>query len=452
MKIITNYIIRFCLLFIVSLFSASDTFANDDEKKVLLMKIDTEIDPRTNRYSELALDYAKEIEADLVILELDTYGGAVNDADDIRTRMLELEKPILVFINKDAASAGALISIACDSIYMAPGASIGAATVVIGTGEAAPDKYQSYMRSIMRSTAEATGRDPQIAEAMVDQEIEIDSITKAGNVLTFSTSEAIKYNFCEAEVKSVEEILERNGIEEYEIVEFELNFTERIIRIFLNPFISGILILVIVGGIYFELQSPGVGFPIMASLMAAVLYFVPYYLNGLAANWEIIVFFVGIILIVLEVFVIPGFGVAGIGGILLVVGSLILVMLNNDYFDFSFVKSGEITIAVATTLSGLLASVLLLFFGGVRLTQTRVFRRISLQDTQKSSDGYTSNFKKKSYLGMKGTTYTVLRPSGKIMVDGELMDAFTRGEYIEKDKKVEVIDESGISLKVKERV
>lgn len=452
MKINTNHIIRFCLLFIVSLFSASDTFANDDEKKVLLMKIDTEIDPRTNRYSELALDYAKEIEADLVILELDTYGGAVNDADDIRTRMLELEKPILVFINKDAASAGALISIACDSIYMAPGASIGAATVVIGTGEAAPDKYQSYMRSIMRSTAEATGRDPQIAEAMVDQEIEIDSITKAGNVLTFSTSEAIKYNFCEAEVKSVEEILERNGIEEYEIVEFELNFTERIIRIFLNPFISGILILVIVGGIYFELQSPGVGFPIMASLMAAVLYFVPYYLNGLAANWEIIVFFVGIILIVLEVFVIPGFGVAGIGGILLVVGSLILVMLNNDYFDFSFVKSGEITIAVATTLSGLLASVLLLFFGGVRLTQTRVFRRISLQDTQKSSDGYTSNFKKKSYLGMKGTTYTVLRPSGKIMVDGELMDAFTRGEYIEKDKKVEVIDESGTTLKVKERV
>ncbi len=450
MKTITNHIIRFCFLFIVSLISVSNTFANDDEKKVFLMKIDAEIDPRTNRYSELALDRAKEIEADLVILELDTYGGAVNDADDIRTRMLEFEKPILVFINKDAASAGALISIACDSIYMAPGASIGAATVVIGTGEAAPDKYQSYMRSIMRSTAEATGRDPQIAEAMVDQEIEIENITEAGNVLTFSTSEAIKHNFCEAEVKSVEEILERNGIEEYEIVEFELSLAERIIKIFLNPFISGILILVIVGGIYFELQSPGVGFPIMASILAAIFYFVPYYLNGLAANWEIIVFVVGIILIVLEVFVIPGFGVAGIGGILLVVGSLILVMLNNDLFDFSFVKGSDISIAIATTLSGLFASVLLLFFGGVRLTQTRAFRRISLQNTQKSSEGFTSNFNEKSYLGFKGKTYTVLRPSGKIMIDGELMDAFTRGEYIEKDKKVEVIDESGTSLKVRE--
>ena len=442
--------IRFILLFMVWLFSASFAFSDNEEKKVLLMKIDSEIDPRTNRYSELALDYAKEIEADLVILELDTYGGAVNDADDIRTRMLEFDKPIWVFINRDAASAGALISIACDSIYMASGASIGAATVVVATGEAAPDKYQSYMRSIMRSTAEANGRNPQIAEAMVDQEIAIDSITEAGNVLTFSTSEAIKHNFCEAEVKSVEEILERNGIEKYEIVEFELNLSERIIRIFLNPFVSGILILVIIGGIYFELQTPGVGFPILASIIAAVFYFVPYYLNGLAANWEIIVFFVGITLLLIEVFVLPGFGVAGIGGILLIVGSLILVMLNNDFFDFSFVNAREITKAAAATLSGLLASILLMFFGGVRLTQTNVFKRISLEDTQKRSDGYTSNFDQRSYMGLKGTTYTVLRPSGKIFVDGELKDAFTRGEFIEKDKKVEVIDESGTSLKVKE--
>lgn len=450
MKIYSNNILRFCLLIMMSFSSVSYSFSNDEEKKVLLMKIDSEIDPRTNRYSELALDYAKEIEADLVILELDTYGGAVNDADDIRTRMLEFEKPILVFINKDAASAGALISIACDSIYMTPGASIGAATVVIGTGEAAPDKYQSYMRSIMRSTAEARGRDPQIAEAMVDQAIEIDSVTKAGNVLTFSTSEAIKYNFCEAEVKSIEEILERNGVGNYEIVEFELSLSERIIRVFLNPFISGILILVIIGGIYFELQSPGVGFPIAASIMAAVFYFVPYYLNGLAENWEIIIFFVGIILLIVEVFVIPGFGVAGIGGVVLIVGSLILVMLNNDFFDFSFVKSGDISIAIGATLSGIMASVLLLFFGGVKLTQTKAFKRITLQNTQKSSEGYTANFNQRSYLGMKGKTYTVLRPSGKIMIDGEIMDAFTRGDYIEKDKTVEVIDESGTSLKVKE--
>lgn len=443
-------ILRYYFVFVMSFFVTTLAFSEDEEKKVLLMKIDSEIDPRTNRYSKLALDRAEEIEADLVILELDTYGGAVNDADDIRTRMLEFEKPILVFINKDAASAGALISIACDSIYMAPGASIGAATVVVATGEAAPDKYQSYMRSIMRSTAEANGRNPQIAEAMVDQEIEIDSITEAGNVLTFSTSEAIKHNFCEAEVKSIEEILKRNGIENYEIIEFELNLSERIIRIFLNPFISGILILVIIGGIYFELQTPGVGFPIAASIIAAIFYFVPYYLNGLAANWEIIVFFVGVILLLVEVFVIPGFGVAGVGGVFLIIGSLILVMINNDFFDFSFVDASEITKAAAATLSGLLASIILMFFGGVRLTQTKVFKRISLEDTQKRSEGYTSNFDQRSYLGMRGKSYTVLRPSGKIFVDGELKDAFTRGEFIEKDKEIEVIDESGTSLRVKE--
>jgi membrane-bound serine protease (ClpP class) len=432
---------------------AVGTFAQQagDSKKILHMTIDAEIDPRTNRYSELALGEAEEIDADIIVLEIDTYGGAVNDADDIRTRLLEEDRPVWVFINKDAASAGALISIACDSIYMAPGASIGAATVVVGTsGQAAPDKYQSYMRSIMRSTAEANGRDPKIAEAMVDQEIEIDSITEAGKVLTFSTSEAIKYGFCEAEVKSIDEILKRNGVEKYEMIEFKLSLAERIIKVFLNPIISGILILVIIGGIYFELQTPGVGFPIVAAMIAALLYFVPYYLNGLAAHWEIIVFFIGVALLIVEIFVIPGFGVAGISGIVLIVGSLILVMLNNDVFDFTFVKGGQITVAVITTLSGLMASVFLMFFGGVRLTQTKAFQRISLVDTQKRSEGYTSNFNQQSYLGMKGIAYTVLRPSGKILINDELKDAFTRGEFIDKDKKVEVIDESGTSLKVRE--
>ncbi len=423
-----------------------------EKTKVFVMKIDSEIDPRTNRYSELALNEAKAIEADIIILELDTYGGAVTDADDIRTRILECEKPIWSFINKDAASAGALISIACDSIYMAPGASIGAATVVVATGEAAPDKYQSYMRSIMRSTAEANGRDPRIAEAMVDEELAIDSITQAGKVLTFSTSEAIANNYCEGEVFSIEEILKKNGVSNYEIVNYQLSFTEKIIRIFLNPVISGILMLIIIGGIYFELQTPGVGFPLAASVVAAVLYFVPYYLSGLAANWEIIVFFIGVILLMVELFVIPGFGVAGISGIVLIVGSLILVMLNNDFFDFTFVPSNDIAIAAVTTISALMASIILLFYGSVKLTESKMFRKISLTNTQQSSEGFTSNFNDRSYIGLKGTAYTVLRPSGKIMIEDEMKDASTRGEYIEKGKVVEVIDESGSSLKVKEVV
>ncbi len=440
-----NRYILFNLVFYLSLIM---TGANG-QTTVMTMKIDNTIDPRMNRYTELALNYADDIEADIIIIEMDTYGGAVNDADDIRTRILEYSKPVWVFINKDAASAGALISIACDSIYMASGSSIGAATVVTQDGVAAPDKYQSYMRSIMRSTAEAKGRDPKIAEAMVDEELEIEGITKAGEVITFSTSEAIKYDFCEAEVNSVADILSRNAVEDYVIREFSLSGTEKVIRFFLNPVISGILILIIIGGIYFELQTPGVGFPLISAVIAAVLYFVPYYLNGLAENWEIIVFIGGVALIALEIFVIPGFGLAGISGLVFTIGALILVMLNNDMLDFSFVKSSEIFQAVATILAGLFGSIIIMFFGGVRLTNTRFFKRIALETVQKRMEGYTSNFKTESLLGKTGKAYTVLRPSGKVLIDDVLYDAYTRGDYIQRDEEVIVIGEEGTSLKVR---
>ena len=426
--------------------------AQEKEKPLVLhLKINDVIDPRTNRYSELGLEKARELDADYVILELDTYGGALNDADDIRTRILNFDRPVYAYINKDAASAGALISIACDSIYMTKGSSIGAATVVTQDGAAAPDKYQSYMRSIMRSTAEAKGRDPQMAEAMVDQDIDLDSIATEGKILTLSTSEAIKYGFCEAEVSSIDNIMKRSGVENYELLEFKLEATEKIISLFLNPFVSGILILIIIGGIYFELQTPGVGFPILASLVAIVLYFVPNYLNGLAENWEILMFVVGIILIAAEVFVIPGFGIAGILGLVCTIGSLVLVMLNNDVFDFSFVGGEQLFVSVATVLAGLTGSIIIMFFGGTHLLDSNVFKRIALQDVQDKEQGFTSTFyKEKSMIGQKGKAYTRLRPSGKIEIGGVIYDAFTRGNFIDEGVNVEVISNEGTSLKVKE--
>ena len=440
------------IMFLVLLFTGLQVFCQQqDSITVLHMKVQANIDPRTNRYTELGLEHAKEIEADYVILELDTYGGALNDADEIRTRLLEFEIPVYAFINKDAASAGALISIACDSIYMARGSSIGAATVVTQDGTAAPDKYQSYMRSIMRSTAEAQGRDPKIAEGMVDEDIEVDSIATEGKVITFSVSEAIKWGFCEAEVSNIDDIMERSQVTEYELVEFNLGWSEKVIALFLNPFISGILILIIIGGIYFELQTPGVGFPILASVIATILYFIPYYLNGLAENWEIAVFVVGIVLIAVEVFVLPGFGVAGIAGLIATIGALILVMLNNDAFDFSFVDPKEIFYAISATGLALLGAVILMFYGGVRLTNTKFFNRIALVDIQDKEQGYTSSFyKEKTMVGKQGSAYTNLRPSGKVMIDGEIYDAYTRGNYIAEQSNIEVISDEGTSLKVKE--
>ena len=436
-------------VFLLSILPIFNIIGESEKKKVLVGKIDNNIDPRTNRYSKLLLEEASENDYDIVVIEMDTYGGAVNDADDIRTRILDFEIPIYVWINKDAASAGALISIACDSIYMSSGASIGAATVVTGDGTQAPDKYQSYMRSIMRSTAEAKGRDPKIAEAMVDEDIEVDSISMEGKVITFSTKEAIKYGFCDAELNSVDEIMERQGIEDYEITKFELGSTEDIISFFLNPVVSSILILLILGGLYFELQTPGIGFPIIASITALILYLVPYYLNGVAENWEIIMFFVGVILIMLEVFVIPGFGIFGITGLFTSIGSLILIMLNNDMFDFTFVLSNDIVSSSLSVLISVFSFLLILLFGGIKLTDTKAFKNIALAETQDISKGYISNKYSDDIVGKKGKSFTVLRPSGKVIINDMIYDATTEGEFIEKNKNIIVINSEGSSLRVK---
>jgi membrane-bound serine protease (ClpP class) len=419
------------------------------KSNVMVMAINQEIDPRMTRYVELALRHAEATQADIIVIEMDTYGGVLTDAKDIVDKIMAVKKPVWVFINSDAASAGALISIACDSIYMSPGASIGAATVVTGDGERAPDKYQSYMRSIMRSTAEENKRNPTIAEGMVDERVVLDSVKKEGQVITFSTSEAIRHGYCEGKVESVEEILKKNNVTNYEIDRFELSSTDKVVSFFLNPFISGVLILIILGGIYFEMQTPGMGFAGLAALVALILYLVPYYLNGLAENWEIIMFFVGLALIAVEIFVLPGFGIAGISGITLTVGALVLIMLNNNAFDFEFVRMNDILRALAAAIVGLLGSIALFFVGGSRLPNTRFYKKIALTDTQESSQGYTSNFTTAVLSGKKGITQTVLRPSGKVMIDGIIYDAYTKGEYVEKGSSIEVINITGSSLQVK---
>jgi membrane-bound serine protease (ClpP class) len=442
--------IKYPFLFVLLLLS---TAAWSQKTRVFVMEIHAEIDPRTERYVKLALDEATARKADYLVLNLDTYGGALDNADTIRKRLLEYPKPIFVFIDKNAASAGALISIACDSIYMASGASIGAATVVNGTGEAAPDKYQSYMRSMMRATAEANGRNPKIAEAMVDEKLPLDStlssVRREGQVITLTTTEAIRFGYCEAQVSSVPEILQRNGIRSYELIRYEQPLTEKIIAFFLNPFISGLLILIIIGGLYFELQTPGVGFPILASAVALVLYLVPYYLHGLAANWEILLFLLGVGLLAAEIFVIPGFGIAGIAGLLLTFGALVLLMVNNDAFDFSPVDTAQLFNASVAVLFGFFGAILLLIVGGNRLLQSRAFQRLTLQTEQQSAMGYTASFLTEPLIGLQGTSYTVLRPSGKVLINGQIYDAATRGDYIEQGAPIEVTSQEGVSLTVR---
>lgn len=438
------------LLFFLSLFT-SVLQALGQEKKVFVMEIRNDIDPRMSRYVKLALEEATQKSADIIIIDMDTYGGAVDDADKIRTMLLNYPKPIHVFINDNAASAGALISIAADSIYMAPGANIGAATVVFGDGQPAPDKYQAYMRSKMRATAERQGRDPDIAEQMVGKPVGADSVT-VGDVLSLTAKEAIKADYAEGIVTSIEEILKDLGIKNYQIIHYEQSSIEKVISIFLNPVVQSILLLVMIGGLYFELQTPGVGFPIMASLVAAVFYFLPSYLTGLAQYWEIGLFLIGIILLIVELVILPGFGVAGILGIACMAGALILMMIDNDWFDFRFVPAEEIARAIIVFVAGVGGAIIVMFAGGTRFMESSYFKRIALDTKMDAKEGYTSNFHLEDLTGKTGTAYTVLRPSGKIMIEGAVLDATTRGEYIERGANIVVIGLSGGTLKVKEAV
>ena len=241
----------FCLFVLPSLIVLAEN--QDGQKLVYKFNIQQEIAPAIWRQTQQAFEAADSLGADVFLIHMNTYGGTVLDADSIRTKILQSSIPVYVFIDNNAPSAGALISIACDSIYMRPGGSIGAATVVNQTGEAMPDKYQSYMRSTMRATAEAKGkkqvvegndtvmqwrRDPQIAEAMVDPSVFIEGIIDTGKVLTFTTEEAIQNGYCEGAAANIPEVIQKVGIEEYEIVEYEPTFLERIIGFLVHPVFS----------------------------------------------------------------------------------------------------------------------------------------------------------------------------------------------------------------------
>lgn len=451
---------KLILVVCVMLFVFTSLYADSipiDTSKTLIYKFDIkeEIGPAIWRQTMQSFEKANELNADYVLIHMNTYGGLVDAADSIRTIILNSEIPVMVFIDNNAASAGALISIACDSIYMRSGANIGAATVVDQSGQPVPDKYQSYMRSMMRSTAEAHGkdtiingndtiykwhRDPRIAEAMVDPDKRVEGVIDSSEVLTFTTSEAIKFGFCEGEANNIKEVIAVSGITDYQIYEYKPTSIEKIIGILVSPYLQGILIMIMIGGIYFELQSPGVGFPLIASAIAAILYFAPLYLEGLAENWEIVIFIVGVILLLVEIFAIPGFGVAGISGIVLMVTGLTMSMIDNVVFDFEtdslyFLHPlfRSLLIVVASMTISVFFSIIL----ARQILETKAFEFMILQKSTPKKDGYLSVDSSYSYLiGKKGLAYTVLRPSGKVEIDNEIYDAVALIGYIEKNTSI----------------
>ena len=449
-KILSKLVLFSSLFAYIGLFA--DSIVSIPQTKVYQFRIDEMIAPPVWRTTKLAIENAQQLNADLILIHMNTYGGMLDAADSIRTKILDSQIPVYVFIDKNAASAGALISIACDSIYMAPGASIGAATVVDQEGKVLPDKYQSYMRSMMRATAEAKGRNPDIAQAMVDPNIYVAGISDSGQVLTFTVSEAIENDFCRAEVEDMEELLQHAGYENYEFVEHNITATDKAIGWLINPMVSGILIMIIIGGIYFELQSPGIGFPIAASVLAALLYFAPLYIEGLANNWEILLFVAGLILLAVEIFAIPGFGVFGILGIFFMITGLTLSMVGNvgpGFFDID-------TTGIVSALLIVIIAFFLAVAGSIILSKqlftTHAFGHLALDKVQDAKEGYTSaSVQYTNMVGKTGVAYTVLRPSGKIIISDELFDATARSGMIEKGSEVTVYGYQNAQLIVEKR-
>lgn len=445
---------RILIIFIFLTLFVSESFAQKEYVPLVYkINIKQEINSTALVHLQNGLYHASEKEADYILIDLNTYGGALLEADSIRTAILNTKIPVYVFINNNAASAGALIAIACDKIFMRSGASMGAATVVDGSGEKAPDKYQSYMRSIIRSTAESHGkdtitengkittkwkRDPLIAEAMVDERVIVPGVVDSTKVLTLTANEAIELGYCDGIAENVPEILTRYlAMEKYELETYNPTFFDHMKGFLMNGAVQAVLIMFIVGGIYFEMKTPGFGLPSAIAVTAAILYFTPLYMDGYAQNWEIIIFVIGLILIAFEIFVIPGFGVAGISGIILAATGLFLSLIGNIHFDFEGVPSQHFFNSSITVLAGLTLSVVLIIYFASRIGKKGMFYKVALHSDQ---EGYLSVPEQpRNLIGQAGIAATVLRPSGRVIIGNDYYDAVASQGYIDKGKAVKVI-------------
>ena len=425
------------IITIVALTMSAMLYATDSLAVFYRIRLNQDVDPSSQRLVTLGLEKAAQAQADYIMLDLNTYGGAVNAADSIRAAILRCEIPVVAYINMQAASAGALISIACDSIYMKTGSSIGAATVVDQTGKVMPDKYQSFMRGMMRSTAQANGRDPHIAESMTD----------TADVLSMTPVEAMEVGYCEGICESEYEVAQKvvgDGTFIIKNMEDDMTWLDKVIQFLLNPLLQSIFMMMIIGGILVEIRTPGIGLPLLTAIAGALLYFAPGYLGHLVSYWEILLFVVGLVLIAMEIFVIPGFGVCGVTGIIAVVVSLAFAMVDNiELFHWD----GSLNLEpLLMPLGIVIISASAAIFGSVwlvkKLYDTRSFDHIALRQEMKADEGFTGVVTGlEALVGETVTVFTDLRPSGKVITkDGRIYEATLKyGGFASKGETLKVL-------------
>ena len=400
-------------------------------------------------FIERGINEAELNNAKLIIFDIDTFGGRVDAATKIKDAILDSNLPTIAFINRRAISAGALISLSCDSIFMTSGATIGAATAVDIQGNKGSEKVISYMREEMASTAEANGKSRDIASMMVDEGLSLsyfisvngDTLTsndiegfKVDKLVTLTTKDAIKLNFSEAEIETFDLLVEYLDLVDYKVITIKSTWSEDLVRFLTNPTVAPLLMSLGFLGLLFEVKSPGLGFPGLAGIIFLGLFFGSHLLVGLADMIEILILFFGIILIFLEILIIPGFGVAGIFGGGLILWS-IFYMLLGEYPNPEDYNNAYIGLSIATL--GCLVCGILLFKA---ITQSKLYSKIIEYKPQRKEDGYSISKGYEKLIKKKGKASTDLRPSGKVEIDNNIYQAITTGDYIEKNSDIIVIN------------
>ena len=426
---------------------------------VYRVPIEGTIDLGLPPFIQRTLEDAKSNEATAVIFDINTFGGRVDAATQIKDAILGADIPTIAFINRRAISAGALISLSCEKIYMTGGGLIGAATAVDMTGKKGSEKVISFMREEMASTAEKRGRSKEIARGMVDEEltfthlvigrdsIKVDDIEgrKDGKLISLTTEQALKYKIADGTAENMEALLDSLGYSSVKTIETTENWSEAIVRFLTNPVVASLLTTFGFLGILFELQSPGWGIPGFVGLACLILSLSASYIAQLATMSDMLFILTGLALIVLEALVIPGFGVAGLGGFGLMIYGLYLLLLPD-------VPVGEEVLGQVMDgfLIGLVGAVIGLVLLAKLMIKTKFWEQLTAPDTQKKEDGYSNTLGWESLKGETGIADTDLHPSGWVRVKDQRIFVVSEGEFIEEGKEIQILSVDGNRVLVRE--
>lgn len=432
------------LIFLTIVFSS--LLYPQSKKTVWFAQIDEEIGIALAPYVSRIISDAEKNQADAIVFRINTFGGRVDAATQIKDAILNCKIPTIAFVDKRAISAGALIALSCRKIAMSPGGSMGASTVVNQMGEKQSEKYQSFMRSEMRSVAERNGRRADIAEAMVDERVVIQGLDDSTRLVTLTSEEALKYKMADTVLSSMKEVLKAFNLEGADLIEDKSNWAEDLVKFLNNPVVSSLLIMIGLIGIFTEIKAPGLSFPGIAGILALALFFGSSYILQLASAIEIVLFVIGVALLIIEIFVIPGFGFVGVAGIVLMVVSLFLSLISAlPIFDFSSVSGAIVQLTVTFLL------VIVVFYLIIRfLPKSDRFNHLVLSTETEAIKGFVSNPNYEHLLNLTGSALTTLRPAGIASVNGERVDVVTDGAYIEKGTPITVVKTEGARVVVKE--